>query len=50
MSLLIAAFLGTYLIGAVRAGSENYSVSVIILGVYMLVSIVAAQFMKKEKN
>jgi OFA family oxalate/formate antiporter-like MFS transporter len=50
MALLIAAFLGTYLIGAVRAGSENYSVPMIILGVYMLVSIVAAQFMKKEKN
>lgn len=50
MVLLIAAFLGTYLIGALRAGSDSYSFAVIILGVYMLVAIVTAQFIRKDKN
>ena len=50
MTLLIAAFLGTYLIGVLRTVSGNYGVSIIILDIYMLVSIIAAQCMKKEKS
>lgn len=49
MTLLVAAFIGTYLVGAVRAGNSDYSLSIIILSAYMFVSIIAAQFMRKEK-
>lgn len=49
MALLIGAFLGTYLIGAVRAASADYSTSFIILITYMLLSLILVQFMRKER-
>lgn len=47
--LLIAAFVGTYLIGIVRESSGNYTSSFIILGIYMVVSFLIVQFMRKDR-
>ncbi|SHI95085.1 MFS transporter [Parasporobacterium paucivorans] len=48
-SLLVAAFLGTYLIGMVRAASSNYLSSLMIMGVFTVLAIIFVQFMRKEK-
>lgn len=48
MSLLVSAFLGTYLVGIVRTSSSSYLSSIIILGAFMLAAIVVVQFMRKE--
>lgn len=48
-SLLVAAFLGTYLIGIVRAASENYLSSLIIMGIFTVLATIFVQFMRKER-
>lgn len=50
LALLVAAFIGTYLIGIVRASSTSYHSSVIILTVFMAMAVIMVQFMRKERK
>ncbi len=50
LALLVAAFVGNYLVGIVQKSTESYIVPLIILVIYMAISFIAAQFLRKERD
>lgn len=49
LALLVAAFVGNYLVGSLQNATGSYAVPLVILTGYMVLSWIAAQFMKKDK-
>ena len=49
LSLLIAAFVGNYLVGGLKTITGSYIIPLAILIVYMIIAGIAIQFMKKER-
>lgn len=50
LTLLVAAFTGSYLIGIIRTQSGKYDIAIIILVIYMVLSVILSLLMRKERE